>query len=1104
MQRFLYIFLLTTVIHSSVVAHNGYYRQPTIHGDKIVFVAEGDLWSVSVGGGRAVRLTTHLGEELHPALSPNGQHIAFCAEYEGPQEVYVMPTAGGVPKRLTYGSYRPEVVGWDDNNCVLLASSHRSTLPEVELLTIDPVTFQEHRIPLAQASDGVYDERGGTLFFTRYPFQGSHVKRYHGGLVQQIWKYAPGMDEAIPLTDDYQGTSRDPMWYRERVYFVSDRDQTMNIWSMTLQGDDLRQHTFHNGWDVKTPSLHNGRIVYQLGADLYLLDLTSQQTNPIPIVLTSDFDQMRETWITEPASFLTSIYPSPDGDRVALTARGEVFVAPRKPGRLIQVTHQPGVRYRQAQFMPDGNSILALSDESGELEFWLLPADGIGTAEELTDNGQVFRFNAVISPDGKWIAYQDKNWEMWLIDVEQKTQQIIARADHDPFQDVVWSPDSQWLAYVNIDVNLFRQIMVYSLTEMETTAVTSDRVDSYSPAWTPDGQWMYFLSDRHLESVVSHPWGNFQPEPFLDKKTKMYALPLTEPMRSPFKPDDELTPDPEDDTEEDDSENDDLEGAEVNDVAEETAEEEVEEEIIVELNTEDIVKRAIEVPVPPGNYSNLTVTDDALFWESTLSGSSGGADIQALKISKEPAEIITIADGASDYRLTFDHNTLLVRKGERLYLIDATAAKADLSSNQVALDGWSFALDPQEEWRQMLVEAWRLQRDYFYTSTMHGVDWEAVLEKYLPLTYRITSRTELSDLIAQMCSELSALHTYVYGGDQREPSTNISQGFLGARLIANDANSGCVIEHIFLHDPNYPDRRGPLMDPEFDIQPGDTIKAINGVATPNPNATGHALRDQAGKQVRMTIRSRNSSEEETKEYIITPMTTRQERSLRYGEWEYTRRMIVDELSDGTIGYVHLRAMGGDNFTQWAENFYPAHDRQGFIIDVRHNNGGNIDSWILGRLQRKPWMYWQGRVGKPSWNMQYGFHGYLVVICDARTFSDGETFVEGFKRLGLGKAIGTRTSGGGIWLTFSTILVDRGAASAAEFGIYGPEGQWLIEGTGVEPDIVVDNLPHGTFKGEDAQLNAAIEHLLMLIEKEPVEVPIPPPPPNKSVPENAMP
>jgi tricorn protease len=1060
-------------------APQGYYRFPTIHGDTIVFTAEGDLWRVGAQGGMAQRLTSNLGSETHAQFSPDGKLLAFSAEYEGPTEVYTMPSEGGLPTRRTFDKGRgAAVVGWTPDGKVLYSTTQFSTLPDAQLVAVDLQSGEKTVLPLSQASDGVFDSEGNTLFFTRLPFQGSRTKRYQGGTIQHLWKFTLGAAEAVSLTEDFAGTSKTPMWWQGRVYFASDRDGTMNLWSMDPDGKDLQQLTRHKGWDVKSPALSAGRIVYQLGPDLYLYDVVAKIDRLVPITLSSDLDQERDKWVKKPLDYLTSAHLSPDGDRLVLTARGQVFVVPAEQGRLVEATHDATVRSREARFLPDGKSLLALSDATGELEFYRVPANGVGKPEPLTSDGKVYRFGAVPSPDGKWIGYGDKNWQLWISGVEERKTLQIATSQTGAFSDLAWSPDSQWLAYVRAADNTYHQIWLYNLKSGSAMALTSDRVNSFSPAWSPDGKWLYFLSERHLASAISSPWGLRQPEPFFDLPVELYQVALTADLRSPFEPRDELHP-PE--KEKKKKKNDD----ETNAVP------------VVTIDLGGIQARVQPVPVPPGNYSDLDVNAKRLFLLATGSGLEGRTNVslRVLEITNAEPKLKTLAEGIKSYELSSDGKKLLVRKEDSFYVLEADATPPAKLEKSVSLKDWNFPVNPRQEWRQMFTEAWRLERDFFYDTNMHAVDWPAMLKKYLPAVDRVTDRAELSDLISDMVSELSALHIFVIGGDEREAADNIKVGALGARLTRDAAAGGWRVEHIFRTDPDYPDQASPLVKPGVDVRDGDVIEMVNGVAALSLPDLGEALRNQTRRQV--LLRVKRPAPEGSRDVVVTPITAPEEGELRYAEWEYTRRERVEELGKGEIGYVHLRAMGERDIAQWAREFYPVFQRQGLIVDVRHNRGGNIDSWILEKLMRKAWFYWQGRVGAPYWNMQYAFRGHVVVLCDAHTASDGEAFTEGFKRLGLGKVIGTRTWGGEIWLSFDNWLVDKGIASAAEYGVYGPEGKWLIEGHGAEPDIVMDNLPHATFTGEDAQLKRAVEYLQEQIQLKPVPVPPPPPHPDKS-------
>ena len=1079
-MRRVFLFVLSLVavpLLAETGPPRGYYRFPTIHEDVVVFTAEGDLWMVAASGGAAQRLTTHPGEESHAAISPDGTMIAFSASYEGPTEVFTMPLAGGLPTRRTWEGGDALVAGWTPDGRVLYATRHYSTLPSEQLVALDVRSGAHRLLPLPQASDGCYDPDGKTLFFTRLPFQGSHTKRYRGGTAQNVWAFVEGGAEAIPLTADFTGTSKNPMWWKGRVYFASDRDGTMNLWSMDERGADLKQHTHHVGLDVKSPALDAGRIVYQLGADIHLYNVGADHDSTVPISLATDFDQLRERWVDKPMDYLSASHLSPRGDRVALTARGQVFVAPVLQGRLVEVTRSSGVRYRQARFLPDGKSLVALSDESGEVEWWRLPANGVGAPEQLTRDGTVLRFDGVPSPDGAWIASYDKNFVLSLYNIPEKRAVKVATSQRGGVSDLAWSPDSTWLAYVAPAANTFSQIMLYNVTDKTITALTDDRTDSTSPAWSPDSKWIYFLSDRHLESVVASPWGLRQPEPYFAKPTKLYAVALAPGLRFPFQPGDELQP-------------------EASEKKDEGKKEMAKPAPAVTIQREGLATRVFEVPVGPGDYEALSAGAERLYFLSHDVGDEGKAKLLAFPITNKDPKPKTLFEDVRSYELSADGKKLMIRKEDALAVFDASADKVEPADAAVNLKAWRFPIQPREEFRQMFREAWRLERDYFYDRRMNGVDWPGMLAKYQPLVDRVSDRAELSDLLSQMVGELSALHIFVRGGDLRKGKDSIAPASLGAQLARDEKAGGLRVAHIYRSDPDYPDRLAPLARPGVDVHEGDVIEAINGVPALSVPDAAILLRDTADRQV--LLRVRPAPPGAARDVIVTPITPDRETGLRYDEWEYTRLTRVEELGHGHIGYVHLRAMGGGDYAEWARDFYPVFDRAGLIVDVRHNRGGNIDSWILEKLLRKAWFYWQPRVGDPYWNMQYAFRGHLVVLVDQNTASDGEAFAEGFRRLGLGKVIGTRTWGGEIWLSSSNLLVDKGIATAAENGVYGPDGEWLIEGHGVDPDIVVDNLPAATFRGGDAQLDEALRLLEDQIRTQPVPLPPAPTYPDKSL------
>jgi tricorn protease len=479
--------------------HRGYYRFPAIHGETIVFTSEGDLWSVPVQGGAARRLTSNPGNETMAKISPDGQTIAFAAQYEGPTEVYTIPIGGGLPKRMTWdGGALPEA--WTPDGHLAVRTMRYSTLPDPKLILLD-LRGQRELVPLAGAAEAAYSSDGRTLFFTRWDYQGSSTKRYKGGSAENLWRF-DGSKEAVALTPDYAGTSTNPMFWNGRVYFLSDRDGVMNVYSMDKQGHGVKQESHQHLFDVESASIDDGRVVYCSGADLWLLDLKTGREQAVAVTLVSDFDQLREHWVKKPADYLTAVHISPDGNSAVFTARGEVFTLPAKTGRIVKVAGTSDVRYREARFLPDGKSIVAVSTQTGETEFWKYAANGLSAPEQWTHGAKVLRWDGVPSPDGRFLAHYDKDQQLWLYDIRSKQDKRIAQSMNGDFGDLSWSGDSRWLAYEETADNEFVQIKLLNAESGAIQPVTSDRYNSVDPVWSSDGKWLYFLSDRTLKTTV--------------------------------------------------------------------------------------------------------------------------------------------------------------------------------------------------------------------------------------------------------------------------------------------------------------------------------------------------------------------------------------------------------------------------------------------------------------------------------------------------------------------------------------------------------------------------------------------------------------------------
>ncbi len=1095
------------------VAANPYLRYPAVRADAVVFTAEGDLWKTGVAGGPAQRLTTHAAAETHAAISPDGQWVAFAGGYEGAQEAYVMPLAGGLPKRMTFENGGVTVLGWTAQGEVLV-STFRSTGPGAHRIVaaVQPATLERRVFPVADANDATLDDAGKTLYFTRHGLvmTGDNVRHYRGGAHAQLWRFdLDGGSEARRVFPDSSGNDRRPMWWQGMLVFVSDRGGSDNLWTANPDGSAARQLTAHKDWDVRNAALGDGRVVYQQGADLYLFDLARNATRQLPVSLVSDFDQQRTRLIRSPLEALTNVQLAAKEERVVLTARGRVTIAGTGSQRRVEIAIPQGARARDAVFSADEKWVYAIVDTTGENEIWRFAADGSGHGEQLTRDGNNHRWALYPSPDGKWIAHTDKKGRCWLLELATRKQILVddaGKAGIDQHDDVVWSPDSRNIAFVrSASTQLRDQIGLYNLASTELAFVTSDRYTSADPAFSPDGRWLYFLSARNFKLSNGSPWGDRNMGPVFDKRTGVYALALQPGNRFPFKPDDELSksaPPPAE-------------------TAEEKAAEKAVEKVVDKLAQpgdgkgarepaggvkeplrpakpalpaivfKGLAGRLFEVPLAAGNYRRLAVDDKRLYFIDA-DGADGKPALKTLAIARTEPKPETFAANVRDFDLAPDrkhvyYRTVVAAGAGEMYVVDAGAKQpADLGKARVRVEDWSIVSSPVQEWKQMFNDAWRMHRDFLYDVKMRGVNWVAVRDKYAPLVERVTDRAELNDILGMMVAEVGALHSQVQPGDIRKAPPEGTPSGLGAVLTR--VKTGYRVDRVYRTEPELPAERAPLAQPDVDVKEGDIITAVNGKSVLEARDIADLLLNQAGRQVLLHVQPKDGPHRGKARAVITlPVTAAREDALQYADWEQGRATQVAEASGGRIGYLHLRAMGADDIAAFARDFYANVDRDGLIIDVRRNRGGNIDSWIIEKLLRKAWAFWTNPGGQASPNMQNTFRGHLVVLVDELTYSDGETFAAGVKALGLGPLVGKRTAGAGVWLSDRNRLADNGMVRVAELGQFDSDkGQWLIEGVGVIPDVEVDNLPHATFAGRDRQLEVAIEMLQKKVKEAPVK------------------
>ncbi len=1030
---------------------HGYYRSPALHDNQLIFTAEGDLWTQKLSQHTASRLTSIPSQEIDASISKDGKWVAYLADYDGTQEVYVMPINGGVAKRVTFENSRVRLQGWTEKGEILYSTDNAHGPANFWVLRlVNPITLITQDLPLADAVEGSVDDKGLYVYFTRFGLQttGDNARVYRGGAIGEIWRYKVGSDsEAQKLTKAEQGSVRQPMYWDNRVYFISDKDGTDNLWSMSTDGHDLWQHTQYKDFPIRAASLDKGKVVYQHGADIVLFDIASSKAKTVDINLISDSPHQREKWVNKPLDYITAANVSSDGDKLVITARGHIGIATTDQRRIIDVTSPEHSRSRNGVLSKNGKWVYAISDASGEQEIWRFAADGTRKNKQMTFDGKTQRMSLAQSHEGRYLANDDYDGNLWLFDTKTgKNKKIITNGQGlGPYADIRWSPDDKYLAVTLSAIGKLRsQVVLYSLADNKQVTLTTDKYESYSPSFSSDGQWLYFLSDRSFKLANGSPWGDRNLGAQFNDRTLIYGVALNQDAKFPFAEKTELTRD-----------------------------DEKTEDKTAKVNFKGINERLWQVPVKAGELSNLHATSKGIYFKQD-------EDLKFVAFGDHKPKVKTVAKNIRAYNVSADREKLVVQNTNKTIVIVDTVTKMpnDLSKNTLKIADWTFAVDPKDEWQQIFNDAWLMHCDQFFDKNMRGVDWKKAKAKYQKLVDRVTDRSELNDVFKQMMAELDSLHSQVRGGDIAKNPLKSQAASLGAWL--KQTQHGVVIEDIYDNDPELPDMASPLNRQGVDAKEGDVIVAINQKSVTNVANVNQVLRNQKGKQVLLTLKRGKN----TLNTVVNPVSAGVNGKMRYQNWVESNEAKVEKSTDNKVGYLHLYAMGANDMANFAREFYANYDKDGLIIDVRRNRGGNIDSWIIEKLLRKAWAFWKPTHGDASTNMQQTFRGKLVILADQLTYSDGETFTAGIKALNLAPVIGNQTAGAGVWLSGRNRLSDNGMARVAEYPQYAMDGRWIVEGHGVEPDIKVDNLPVATFNGDDAQLNKAIEYLKTAMMKEP--------------------
>ncbi|MEZ5980168.1 MAG: S41 family peptidase [Planctomycetota bacterium] len=1088
-------------------------RYPAASADSIAFRYAGDLWLVPREGGTATRITSAPGNESFPQFSPDGTRLAFMADYDGGTELYVMPTRGGVPERVTWHPTQEILCGWmPDGERLLYWSPEEAGLRRApRLMTVDVDGGQPVALPLAYATFGAVDPTGRWLAFTPQSREFRTWKRYQGGLAQDIWLYDLETGASRRVTD-FPGTDAQPMWHGRELLFVSDRgpDAVLNLYSYDIDDETVEELTHFTEFGVRFANAGPRDVVFENGGRLYRYDLEARKLVAVDVTVPGDRPELRPERRSVEEN-LAGASPGPTGERVVVEARGELFTVPKEEGFTRALTRTSGAAERSPAWSPDGKWIAYFSDRTGEYELTIRRADGAtfdgadaSGQRTVTSIGEGFRTGTQWSPDGEKITFTDNAGNLWLVRTADWSASIVDTNPAGFPMDCAWSATSDWIAFSHRHpTSNLEAIFLHSLASGETTCVTSGQFDDSNPVFGPEGDYLYFHSTRHFEPE----YGDLDTTWIYANSRMLLAVPLRADVDVPLAPENDDEPIARDDSEDGDAKGGDG-SAEDEDVADEAGEEPAHaDEEVADDDASDAKKgddeakqlvvdldgfeaRAVLLPVEPGSISNLAATNKGLLFVRGSGRGEGGPGSLVL-VDYDEFEEQTVLGGVGGFSVCAKADQVLVMSRGKLAVV--AIAPGQKMDEPLDLSGLVVEIDPRAEWRQMLVETWRLFRDYFYQESMHGLDWPAVRERYLGALADATSRDDLAFLCGEMMAELNVGHAYNGRSPSARPDApeRPAAGLLGADFGVVDGR--LVVERIVGGGAYDADARGPLAFTE--VRPGDALLAVNGTPVDPTKAVYAAMLGTAGHPTQLTFSHDPSDPDSHFDVLVEPL--RDDTDLRYRDWVAAKRARVAELSGGRIGYVHVPSTGIDGQNELVRQFLGAMRSPALLVDERWNSGGQIPTRFIELLNRPLTNKWAVRHGE-DWNWPPdGHRGPKAMLINGWAGSGGDAFPYYFRQSGLGKLVGRRTWGGLVGLSGNPSLIDGTSHSIPTFGFYELDGTWGIEGHGVPPDVEVMDDPSALARGEDPQLEAAVALLLEELERAPFVDPKRPTAPDRS-------
>ncbi len=1091
-----------------------FLRFPDIHGDLIAFSYAGDLWLVSARGGTAARLTAHPGLEIFPKFSPDGQWIAFTGQYGGDEQIYVVSIGGGTPRQLTFYPARGplparwgwdnQVYGWTPDSKQVLFRSLRDTfeVAHSRLYTVPVAGGVPMPLPMPQAGAGDLSPDGKRVAYSPLFRDFRTWKRYAGGWAQDLYIFDIAGTTAKRITQDPRA-DRDPMWIGDSVYYNSDRTGFSNIYRHDLKNDEVKQVTSFTAWDVRWPSADaNGQIVFELDGDLHVLDTATGQDRAVTIYV-PDEGLSRQPERVSAAKNIESFALSPDGARALFVGRGDLFTTPIEHGVVRNLTRSTNAHDREADWSPDGAYVVYVSDWTGEEELWVADQRGAEPPRQLTRDTRARLYAPRWSPDGKSIAYSDQRGKIYVIPAAGGRAVEVADEPYGPVSSYTWSPDGQYLAFSLADPSGLSSIHIWSARESRTRRITGPEFNEHSPSWHPKGEHLYYLSAREFQPQIAQTEWNYVD----NRGTVILGLALHAGAANPFGPrSDEVGKRDED-------------AAQAAQAANKPAGQpgqpgqpagagqtppRVPPLPRVRIDFEGLSERVFRVPVEADNYTFLQVTDTLILHVKRDAFFYGREDVvppvlRAFSIKeRKSADVFTGMLGLS---VAQNGQSVLVQEGGAYKVYELAGLSFGPGGGKFAGEPKQLAVDklvvqrvPSQEWEVVFGEVWRRFRDFFYVENMHGYDWKALRDKYQPLLQYVGHRSDLNYLIGEMIAELNVSHAYIAGGDEKLPSRP-HVALLGARFELDQAAGRYRISHIFRGHNEEKNYRSPLTEVGVGVSVGDYVLAINGQDLPARTNPYELLQVPAGQPVELVV-NRRPARAGARTVLVDPIAS--ETDLIYLAWVTENRRRVEQATNGRVGYLHLPDMGADGIREFIKWYYGQVRKEGLVVDVRGNGGGNVSQMLIERLSRQlRSVDFARNFDVPTTYPAVVFHGHMVALINETSGSDGDIFPYMFREAGLGPLIGKRTWGGIIGITDHGPLIDGGGVYVPEFGNAGADGNWVIEGVGVTPDIEVDNDPVSVLQGKDPQLERGIAEVMKRMQEKPKRLPERPAPPVKT-------